>query len=232
MSTIPYDVRVPDLPIPNAIRAMAILSGTSGLPEDRYVNTFWFREPGGTFTRDGVAENVTDRISDFYSGFLVGQESLTFYMSDKAIDQAAGLEVRVYFMDDETPREPTTLQRALDGFEATVPLPAEVALVGSFYGTRNIPRRRGRVYVGPLNLNALSTVPLVGDAGPSDGLVRDLRSAMQGLAQDTSVEWCVASRKDGALYTVTNGWVDNAFDTQRRRGGAPTSRSPWTRTTI
>jgi len=35
------------------------------------------------------------------------------------------------------------------------------------------------------------------------------------------------SPSDGAAFPVQSGWVDDAFDTQRSRGDAPTTRIEW-----
>jgi len=41
-------------------------------------------------------------------------------------------------------------------------------------------------------------------------------------------DWVVYSPTNGNTVNVDNGWVDNAFDTQRRRGLAVTARTNWT----
>jgi hypothetical protein len=43
-----------------------------------------------------------------------------------------------------------------------------------------------------------------------------------------SWDWVVYSPTDDAYHEVANGWVDNAWDTQRRRGYKPTSRTTFT----
>jgi len=37
----------------------------------------------------------------------------------------------------------------------------------------------------------------------------------------------VWSRTDEAVYPIVGGYVDYAFDTQRRRGQAPVARQSW-----
>jgi hypothetical protein len=211
---------------------MAILHGTSGLPEDRYVNTFWFRQPEGSFSTAQAADTIADRLQAFYEDAGVGLNPLTWFLSNQAIDEARGLEVRVYDTDEVEPRTPYTEQRSLTGFVATVPLPNEVAVVLSYYATRNIPRRRGRVYIGPLNLNALSTTENDGDGTPPLSLRQALQWAAETLSGYEDMPWSVASRKDGVLRTITNGWVDNAFDTQRRRGVQANLRTLWSKPTF
>jgi hypothetical protein len=41
------------------------------------------------------------------------------------------------------------------------------------------------------------------------------------------VTWMQVSTTFGIANPVTGGFVDNSFDTQRRRGSAPTARDTW-----
>lgn len=90
-------------------------------------------------------------------------------------------------------------------------------------------RRRGRVFVGPLNNAALNedtpTCPL------SAAFTLALRSAgsrlITDLASDGVNGWGVWSRRDKAVRLVTGGWTDDAPDIQRRRGITPTTRALW-----
>jgi hypothetical protein len=45
------------------------------------------------------------------------------------------------------------------------------------------------------------------------------------VVADSAVKWVVYSPKLDAFAEVDNLWVDNAFDTQRRRGERPTART-------
>jgi hypothetical protein len=90
-------------------------------------------------------------------------------------------------------------------------------------------RRRGRVYLGPwADTGAVSAQ----DANDSPRVGTTLKNAICAAAlrlDDTSGpggsgNWCVWSRKDATLYPVQAAYVDDAFDTQRRRGVAPTSK--------
>jgi len=112
------------------------------------------------------------------------------------------------------------------------PLPPEVALCLSFQGERlsgqEQRRRRGRVYFGPLGNAVVST-----NARPAAGFVQDLEdfaielaSELAGLTQP-GVLWSVWSTTDTESVAITDGWVDDEFDTQRRRGRAYTTRNTW-----
>jgi hypothetical protein len=49
------------------------------------------------------------------------------------------------------------------------------------------------------------------------------------LATSENVTWVTVSPTAGTSGVVTDGWVDNAWDTQRSRGAAPTMRIDWPR---
>lgn len=133
-----------------------------------------------------------------------------------------------------------------------LPNPHEVALCLSFknLASGGVPpaQRRGRIYFGPIGG---SQVVLNGDVTiPSADLRNDLLRAATWL-RDTipgaGRDWVIYSRpypgrpeterpgnprgplpalaaRAGATYVVTDLWVDNAFDTQRKRGEKATSR--------
>lgn len=109
------------------------------------------------------------------------------------------------------------------------PMPSEVACVLSFQGAREAgeiqARRRGRVYIGPLgnngNTNGRPNATLIADI---QGLATDIVSGLQALTPSPP-HWSVWSTVDQDVTDVVDGWVDNAFDTQRRRGVEVTART-------
>lgn len=99
--------------------------------------------------------------------------------------------------------------------------PSEVALCLSYQATR-IPgqfqaRKRGRVFIGPLkestNLNGRPTTTATNAL--LDGL-ETLYDAVDAVT-DAGV-LAVWSTVDQVAYPIVQGWVDDAFDTQRSRG--------------
>ncbi len=107
------------------------------------------------------------------------------------------------------------------------PLPTEVAACLSYVADRNLPRNRGRIYLGPLGTNALVTSAgrvLVSPAFRT--ALRESAARLQG-ANGQSISWHLYSTVANQMKLITGGWVDDAFDTQRRRGTAPTVRETW-----
>lgn len=136
----------------------------------------------------------------------------------------------------------------VDNAIVTTSMPREVAVCVSFHGdltnipqsipggppgpegdTRPAARRRGRLYIGPLSTATGGEDPDLGSRPTSTfrNKVRDCASRLanhnNGLPDQP--QWCVLSQRNDAVYPVIGGWVDDAWDTQRRRGLAPTVRS-------
>lgn len=108
-------------------------------------------------------------------------------------------------------------------------LPREVAIGLSFQGSRaaGFPqaRRRGRIYIGPI----LANVNVSGrPSSTTRTAIADAAEALRtALNTDPNHYWAVWSTVDQEAVEVQNGWVDDAFDTQRRRGVEATSRTLW-----
>jgi hypothetical protein len=108
-------------------------------------------------------------------------------------------------------------------------MPAEVAIVVSFEALpvsgEPQARRRGRVYI-PWLPDTANT-----EGRPTQTFIDDLGAAFVafGAAADASisVDWVIWSPTDNAAVGTARGWIDNAWDTQRRRGFAATSRTNW-----
>lgn len=209
--------------IPGLVRAQVVLEGDSGLPEDRFVTTYVFGNQDGGSPSGSQLDDLADLLVSFWTQDPVGGTGqLQTYLGAQCSGDA---QVKLYRLGDAPPREPTTYDFTVSGFSQSSGLPAEVALCISYYATRNIPRRRGRIYLGPLS--NLSGQFAAGDWRPVDLLrqvaalkARDLISASNNLL----LPWAVLSQVDGVARPITDGWVDNSWDTQRRRGIAPTLR--------
>jgi hypothetical protein len=103
--------------------------------------------------------------------------------------------------------------------------PREIALCLSYYQTHNVPRYRGRLYT-PLawinkNMSGGGT-PSARPTSAHQNSVKALASALQGAA--AGAQWGFWSRRDKNFRAITNYYVDDEWDTIRKRGLKPTSR--------
>lgn len=193
---------------------MVVLQHPNNLAADRYINTLHFSK-SGLDDWASTADTVGDGVVDAYEQFLAGGSS-PFPTALVNRD----FEVRVYNPDDPEPRQPVVRTGTLPGGLAN-PMASEVACCLSFYGERNLPRQRGRIFIGPID-------QAFNSAGrPSTVLVDamlDLADDLSGVG-DALYDWQVVSRTAQTRERVQHVWVDNAWDTQRRRGLPPTSRA-------
>lgn len=209
-----------------------VLPYTTGLPEDVSVNTFWTI---GDFGATDQADEAMAAIIDFYNEPNDNEVTVASYLSAYITRDTNGCYVRTYNHDDPKPRPVFAQQNfTLGAASNQASLPFEVSVVASFQGESQAgirqARRRGRIFLGPLTVTASqagSGLPPV----PHPTLVETLRQSSLRLAGDlntTTARWVVHSRVSSGNAHVTNGWVDNEFDTQRRRGTEASARSTWT----
>jgi hypothetical protein len=213
--------------IPGGLRVQFILRGRTGLPEDRYITTWAFQTIDGLPPTVGQNVAAKDLVSEFYTGVTAPQVAALRSYLGSAVDQP-NTEARVYRLGDSVPRQPTIYPINL-GAITTTGIPSEVAAVASFYATRNLPRRRGRIYFGPLGGTtqlATATGNIILQPALINALVESSRR-LRAAAPAQGLNWSVLSQVDGVMRPVTAGWVDNAWDTQRRRGETASARTVW-----
>lgn len=202
-----------------AIRASVILHTTNADPADYITNNFCFMGANPEEDMDAL----TQKLREFYMDIGMSYFSNT-------IDNE-GHQVKYYDLPGVKPNYP--LQE--DTFDFIIapsgtPLPSELSVCLSFQGSKasGFPqaRRRGRIYVGPLsvgsNVNGRPDPSLIGAIAAAGNA---LRTDVAAIAGDT--RWAIWSVRNQAPVEVTDGWVDNAFDIQRRRGVRDTSRTTW-----
>lgn len=203
----------------------------SGLPEDDVVNTFHFNTPDAAQLQNDANEaaNAVDHF--FWDG---AAPVLQLISSAYAFaGDVAHRTIKVYNLDDPVPRVPL-LDTNLDvnflsaqGDNA----PSEAAICLSFQADKlsGVPqaRRRGRVFIGPIRRNAITAGNGVSPR-PAAAAINSIKTAAAVMLASSNasarVHWAVHSSY-GTTALVTNGWVDDALDTQRRRGVKPTART-------
>lgn len=204
----------------------------TGLPEDVVTNTFHFDWPGGSPPDEIALGNLVNTVAAFYEN--VFKDPGTLWCAPWM--RPALNRIRVYDLDMPTPRPPV--------FDEVVPLtlemaPAnaiapETAIVLSYHGAIvagvNAARRRGRLYIGGLgsgvDTGSASAFPKVNASAITQ--IIDAAEAIITAEGSTTWQWVVYSRVSQSSTPIVGGWVDNALDTQRRRGNASTGRTTWT----
>lgn len=208
-------------------RAQVVFPYFSQLPEDVITNTLYFTSVGGEPVED-CATVVMPELVQFYNAvYGTGHQMANHCLPNFAT-------VRWYNLADPPPREPLVQPLLVSLTTVASSIPTETACVLSFQGERvsGVPqaRRRGRIYLGGLATGwiatgASATFPMMSVAG-----VNAVATAADNLRTDLAAgtfKWSVWSPTDATFTLVSNGWVDNSPDTQRRRGVGASSRVLW-----
>lgn len=198
----------------------------NGLVEDQAVNVFHL--DSATALSLTQMTNLESEFLGFYgtayNGHAGGGSFLSPTMNGK-------WKFKWYDFDDPKPRVPLRESGestpALDRNVSTSP--REVALVVSWHAefTSGEPkaRARGRTYLGPYTGGGTTTDSLVASS-LVEAAVSAATDLLDGVATITdSGHLCVHSVKDNDFKPIVGGWVDNAWDTQRRRGTKATTRT-------
>lgn len=216
--------------IPDIAQVQVRLLKDTGLPEDVFINTWYFR----TAPLNTVADNAAS-IATMLDAFYANDFGSPLGSIADWVPQYVN-EVRYVFYDlgSALPRFPVTPTGAsqdyilggwVGGGSNASAMPEEAAICLSYY-SGNGPRRRGRVYLGPF-----TTAPQTYDNGgvrPSTSARGRIAAAALNVRDSTqNATWVQVSPTDGVANDVTGGWVDDAMDTQRRRGAPPTARTTW-----
>jgi hypothetical protein len=207
----------------------------SGLPEDRVVNDFaWVASDLAALQLD-----TTAGIPAFYNvAHAPAADPLSFWLSPRLDTTANRCKVRYYnitgFESGAPHGSPIAIESfTLNGGAVANALPEEVAAVISWHAdltgapeevgaTRPAARRRGRAYIGPLNVQGVGT-----DARITTPFMNSLHGAGLFFLTLPGGHFSIWSRADAVLRPAVGGFNDNAFDTQRRRGTDATLRQVW-----
>lgn len=198
------------------VRAILQFSADVGYEDAAPTQTWWF----STTSLGTAAEEIT---TDWWGRIN------TFLGPRCGHLNQAGHTIRFYDMADPEPRRPFfTETPSFTAVPSTSCLPTQVSLCLSYQGAAvsgtSQARRRGRTYFGPFADDQDD-----GDGRPIAGLVTAMQTMGAGFLSDsetsTNYQWVVYSRASAAPVPVTNGWVDDAWDIQRRRQLPATSRT-------
>jgi hypothetical protein len=218
------------------VKAQVTIRGATGLPSDVYVNTYHFQSL--TPPSEADYDDLSQRIINAYTTQLPGTTGALHTLYAFCVS-GEGHSVKLYNLDEPQPRVPFFTQYFdLPSAVGGSSLPTQVACVGSYHAApqSGIPmaRRRGRVYFGPFSEgNAVRALDAnSGEVKPAPELTARIigcLSHIRGVELGLVWQWVVHSPTSGPLarYPVVGGWVDNRFDTQRRRLSDATQRTFW-----
>lgn len=199
--------------ITDHFRVLAVLHRDSGLAEDQVVNSWAFRNDGVVGNINLMLAAVSATLQAFYVQ-LVG-----FLAPD-----VASLEFRMYDLGQAPPRTPHVNHLEPFAGGASTGLPAEVACCLSMKTADRSPRGRGRVFLGPLGTNVMDDT--TGVPRPTTAFRETMRDAAENVRTTSQdLTWVIISQLDAEAKVVTGGFIDDAFDTIRSRGHAPTQRT-------
>lgn len=215
---------------------------SSGIARDAVQYDFHFASPGS------IGETELTHMSDDLWKFFdtVGSPiagAVDSFFSNELSSDASAVDIRTYLVPlVRGPLGPPHTTRSYSPSSiGSHALPEEVALVMSFEadvstisergpgGTRPRSSRRNRVYLGPLDTTANTQDPTTKRSHPTDG-IRNLVLQNAALFLDSTAlrdgwVWQTFSPKLWQMFPVLLCWVDDAWDTQRRRGPASVTRS-------
>lgn len=226
------------------ITVKLVVPHNTGLPEDAITNSFAIKPTTGD--RNTAATAFTTELKTFY-------DSLGGYKSSQM--NWAGATAEYVDLLDPRPRTPyrTDPVALLVGAGTYYDVPAEVAMCISYMAPavsgENPRRRRGRVYIGPLAFLTAADSPVI----PAT-IINGVLPAWLDLTTNPAYNFCVYSRYNhhavpvgrnineklpngdpvfpevpdalpNSFQVATRFWMDNAWDTQRRRGPKATSRT-------
>jgi len=226
-------------------RAILTVPYTTNLPRDSITMSWAYKTKGGN-TRTEAATAITTSVDNMLS-------TLGSYLADDYQWDQGSMEH--FDMAEDTPRVPFTTQSVTPtGVSGSgVRLPSEVSLVCSLQGATgsglNMRRRRGRFYLGPFSVASGTD-----QHRPTSTMLTAVASALDTFITSANYELCIYSRYthhgvpvgenigkknpdgtfvyteqldllDASFIPVVTAWVDDAWDTQRRRGVGATGRT-------
>src|SRR3954470_4469220 len=185
------------------------LQSLNALPHDRFINTLHF---DGDDWGSGLVDELWGHYKtffDLYGGNLAG----------------TGHEVKCYHPGPNPGGPYFSKKVTFPGGAKSSGGPTEVAICLSYPTVDDFaastPRRRGRIYLGPLTDTATQ-----GNRpnGTLRSKVLDLGAGIAQVGLASNVTWMMKSQTDNSYHKIEVVSVDDAWDIQRRRGLAPTTR--------
>lgn len=177
------------------------------LPRDVAVTTFHLDTDAGT-----DYESLADDVGPLFASTIGPmQGGVTRYRT------------KIYDLADAEPRLPRADVVFDAAFGASENGPREVALCLSYYAGRNLPRLRGRMYIGPVARSVMAERP----SETTRQRLADLAEGLSGLG-GPNVQWVQYSPTTQDFTNVSDYFIDDEWDTMRSRGLRSTTRTTGT----
>jgi hypothetical protein len=223
------------------VQAEVILAAKSGILTDGSVNTFTFRT-ATTAIATADLDLIRTALTEFYNTAAGGNVPSAFLAS--RVDRGANKASIKYYdisahLDGTAHGSPLRIdQWTIAGANPVSDLPAELAIAVSYHsaygsdpefaaGSRPRARDRGRIYFGPLGGSTMTIDASTNETRVNAAVRTTLSAAAARLMAHTDVTWQLWSRKKATIFPVVGGWVDDAFDVQRRRGNLSLARTSY-----
>lgn len=233
-------------------KAIVVLPPRSGMPEDQCVNDFYFNSNEASTSVVEDCDEIQSRLLEFYNTVTApATKSISDFISD-SVDRTVNATKTVFYAMDLADiaagwgSPVVTRSWTIGAADASNAIPNEIAICMSYHGDltdipesavnptpppatiRPAARRRGRVYLGPWNLTVVGESADTLDAIPNSTILTTIDAAATQLLTHQAgdlIDWVVWSPTGEVTHYVVGGYIDNAFDVQRRRGTAPTART-------
>lgn len=190
--------------MPTHVKAQVSFAYDSLLPRDAVVIDPCYRWANLTIQdAESLANDIHDALESWNSGYPSFPQTT----------------IKIYDLEGTVPVLPMATVQRRTGVVTATNIPRETSLCLSFKGGP-LPKNRGRLYLPAATINDLSLRPSA-----------TLRNHALALGQHlydvggANVDWIVWSRVNQSATGVTSAWVDDEWDTQRRRGLRATTRS-------
>lgn len=226
------------------LKAVVELAHVNALPADSAMNEFIYLSTE-TPPYDNAITEIAAQLLDFYNApHGPAAETVAMFISSSMSRVVGVCKIHYYDITTVLSGAPAgspfhTHSWTLGGIKAGgTDLPAEVAVAVSYHSdyeglpergpnkTRPRQRRRGRVFIGPLNSWAVGNT-IAGRVTNNQSFRETLAGAAATMMTDTAtvVNWAQWSRVNARVSEIIGGHIDDAFDTQRRRGEDPDLRT-------
>lgn len=187
------------------IRALVSNYQASDPAQTAVVNVVHFQQTAPELMLDLDWQNLADAIRDVFRNYK--SPILQSWL------------VKLYNVEDAEPRPIRAQSSVTLTGTPTEGGPREVALCLSFFSDRNLPRQRGRLYLGPWPKSRMGERPDATTLAEANALGVSLANV-----GGVDIDWGVWSSMDNAFRKATHKWVDNEWDTIRSRGLEATTR--------